>query len=291
VNDQSTTPAAGALDGGASSTPAARTSSSAPAARTSPPGQHELDRSGASPRWNAEPDPDGSRAQWDQQQRDRHTNNQAAAPVKSDQAKPADGSADKTLRVGNTSVTESELQEYLADRAARESGALQTPADPSGYEIKLPASFQPPQGVEVVLNEADPAFAQLRGWAHAHQIPQSAFSDLLGIYGAKVADELSIGKAAHSAEVAKLGAAGPQRIDAIARWMKAKGYHVLPHTLWTEGVVKDYEKLMADTRSQGAASYTGNGRDNGVQDEGRIAGYAGMSFEQRRQAQDVRRGR
>jgi hypothetical protein len=146
--------------------------------------------------------------------------------------------------------------------------------------------------------------AQLRGWAHAHQIPQSAFSDLLGVYAGKVAGELALGKLAHEAEVAKLGAAGPGRIDALATYLRGqlgdlgraltgvRGADGLVRggVLWTAEIVGAFEALMNKQRTQGAASYTGNGRDNGAQD-GKIAGYEKMTFEQRRHAQEQRRGR
>jgi hypothetical protein len=294
------TPDPGAFEG-ASPAPA-RTNSPAPAARTSPPGQAEIDASGQR-RWNAPRGREGDEiAAWEQSQRDRHTNKPAAQQATPDQAsKPGDAAAaDKTLKVGNTTVTEAELQEYLASKGARESGRLQAPDSPDGYKIELPASFKPPEGVDVAFDEANPAFGQLRAWAHSNGIPQSAFADLLGIYGGVRAGELSLGKMAHDTEVGKLGAAGSQRIDSLAMWMRGllgdKGAvltgsrgpdgQVRNGVLWTKDIVEAFEALQHRFSSQGASGYTGNGRDMGDHNSGKIPGYDKMSFAERRFAQD-----
>jgi hypothetical protein len=59
---------------------------------------------------------------------------------------------------------------------------------------------------------------------------------------------------------------------------------------WTADIISAFEALQRRVSSQGAAGYTGNGRDNGAS-EGKIAGYEKMSFEQRRHAQEQQRGR
>jgi hypothetical protein len=257
------------------------------------------------PKWNSPSDSSGEIARWNAREAARlgHTTDPAAAPAQLDQAgKPA---ADTAHKFGDTTVTEAELQEFLANKGARESGRLQAPETPDGYKVELPKNFQAPLGVEVALNPSDPAFGQLRGWAHSHGIDQSAFADLLGVHAGPQASQLALGKFAYESEVAKLGAAGPGRIDALATWLRgtlgdqgkilsgvrdAKG-NVHGGILWTADIVGALEKLMNNQRSQGAASYTGNSRDLGVRDAGKIEGYAGMSFEQRRFAQDQRRGR
>jgi hypothetical protein len=213
----SSTPAA-AIDRGASSTPAAaRTSSPAPAARTSGPGQAEKDAAGV-PRWNAPADPDGSIARWEAQQRARHGHPDPAAPAKPDQAKP-DRAAD-TVKIGNTTVTEAELSEFLTNKAARESGRLQAPTSPDGYKIQTSPDFKPPNGVEFSIDENDPSFGLLKSWACRNQIPQSELSALVDIYGGKITADLAAGKAAHEYQVGLLGGSGPGRVDAMARWLK-----------------------------------------------------------------------
>jgi hypothetical protein len=301
MTEQTTIPDPGAFEG--SSPAPAHTNTQQPAARTSGPGQAEKDSAGV-PRWNAPADPTGERAQWDAQQRARlgHAADPEAAQSKPDKAtKSADG-ADTTVRVGNTTITEAEISEFLTNKAARESGRLTLPKTPDEYKIELPKDFKAPQGVEVVLNQNDPAFGMLKNWAHRNGLPQSEVSELIGIYGGVRAGELAIGKMAYETEVGKLGAAGPQRVDALAMWMRGvlgdrgavltgvrgKDGNVRSGVLWTAGIVEAFEALQQKFTG-GGSHYTGNGRDMGNHDAGKIPNYAGMSFEQRRHAQEQRR--
>jgi hypothetical protein len=144
----------------------------------------------------------------------------------------------------------------------------------------------------------------LKTWAHRNQIPQAELSALVDIYGGKISGDLAAGKAAHDYQVGLLGGSGPQRVDAINTWLRGMlgdqgrilsgtrgpNGQVTNGVLWTADIISAFEALQRRVSSQGAASYTGNGRDNGAQD-GKIVGYDKMSFEQRRQAQDQRRGR
>jgi hypothetical protein len=96
-----------------------------------------------------------------------------------------------------------------------------------------------------------------------------------------------------AAELAKLGTAGPARVDAVQRWMDASGLSVWKSGMVTAAQVEQMERHMAQGGGATAAarfsqSHTAAPAGN------KIPGYEGMSFEQRRLAQDTiaaRRGR
>jgi hypothetical protein len=298
--DPTMTPDAGALDGGASSTPAARTSSPAPqpTARVSPESQYEQDMRGVG--WKAS-QRTPEQARWNAQQRERITGEPAAPPQADQTTKPA---AETMHKFGGTSVSETELQEFLQQKGARESGRLQAPDSPDGYKIGTSKEFKPPQGVEFSINENDPSFGLLKTWAHRNGVPQSELSALVDIYAGKQVGDLALGKAAHDAEVAKLGGSGPGRVDALNTWLRGilgdqgrvlagvreSDGNVRSGVLWTADIISAFEALQHRMQSQGAASYSGHGRDTGA-DAGKIPGYENMSFAQRRHAQEQLRGR
>lgn len=286
--------------------PAITPATTAPAAtplHPPPVSQHERDLSGQK-RWNAPADGDGAIQRW----RDREAARlgrpaaEPAAPGKPDPAaaaKPADGGAD-AIKVGDVTVSSQEMKDFLADRAAKLSGTLQAPASADEYLLELPKDLTFPPGIEVALDKNDPVLGKLRGWAHKYQLPQEAVSEVLGLYAGKIAGERAIGQAAHLAEVEKLGPSGPGRVDAIALWLKSQlgdsgkvlsgvrgpdGF-VQNGVLWTADICKAFEALMNKQRSQGAAGYTGNGRDNSNPNDGKIPGFENMSFAQRRHAQE-----
>lgn len=182
------------------------------------------------------------------------------------------------------------LNEVLARDAAAESRRLSLPAKVDEYKFETTKDFKLPQGMEFALDQNNPLIPRLKEWALKNAIPQAELSNLTDMFGAyEIARQQSF-KAGHDAQIATLGATGPQRVDAIKTWADAKGYGALGKVLFTADAVTAMEKIMADMRSQGASGYTGNGRDNGAND-GKIANYPNLSFEQKRLAQDQRRAR
>jgi hypothetical protein len=164
-------------------------------------------------------------------------------------------------------------------------GAL--PQTPDAYKVELPTDFKPPAGVDFKLDTANPAFGQLKAVAHKHGLTQDAVNELIGVYaGDAVGGEARIA-AARTAEVAKLGAAGPSRVDAVHRFLDASGLGLLKTTLVTAAQVEAMESHITKLTTQGGALFSQSHR---VQpDTKTIPGYANMSFEQRRLAQDQQR--
>jgi len=161
-------------------------------------------------------------------------------------------------------------------------GAL--PQTPDAYKVELPADFKAPPGVDFKLDAANPAFGQLRSVAHKHGLTQDAVNELIGVYASdKLGSDAQIATA-RTAEIAKLGAAGPQRVDAINRFMDASGLGVLKSGVFTAAQVEAWESHITKLTTQGGASFSQQHRT--APDTTAIPGYDKMSFEQRRLAQD-----
>lgn len=151
------------------------------------------------------------------------------------------------------------------------------PQTPEAYKAELPADFVPPAGVEFKIDVNDPMIAQARTTAHAEGMTQDGFSKLLGIYAAaKVGEQAQI-DAARTAEIGKLGATAPARVDAVTRWMDTNDLGVLKNMLVTAAHVEAFEKFITRSVSQGSASFRQTGRDV---DTGKVAPevYEKMSY-------------
>ncbi|MDB6085546.1 MAG: hypothetical protein JWN43_3427 [Gammaproteobacteria bacterium] len=163
------------------------------------------------------------------------------------------------------------------------------PQTPDAYKTELPADFKPPAGVEFKLDATNPALGQLKTVAHKHGLTQDAVNELIGVYaGAEVGSQARI-DAARSAEVTKLGATGPARVDAVTRFMDASGLGVLKSSLITAAQVEAWESHITKLSSQGSAAFSQSHRV--PPDDAKIPGYENMSFEQKRFAQDQLRAR
>lgn len=138
---------------------------------------------------------------------------------------------------------------------------LSRPQTAEAYEVKLPADFKPPDGVEFKFRDGDPLLSQAKAMAHEMGISQENFSRLLGLYaGAQVADQQQI-TTARNAEIAKLGATGPARVTAVNTWLDAMGVGELKARMFTAGDVQKYEALITKFTSQGGASFRTTGRE------------------------------
>jgi hypothetical protein len=158
------------------------------------------------------------------------------------------------------------------------------PATPDAYKVELPADFKLPAGVDFKLDATNPAVASLKAVAHKHGLTQDAVNEIIGVYaGNEVGSEARIA-AARTAEVGKLGATGPARIDAVTRFMDASGLGVLKSGLITAAQVEAWESHITKLTSQGSAAFSQSHRV--PPDTSGIPGYDKMSFEQRRFAQD-----
>jgi hypothetical protein len=200
------------------------------------------------------------------------------------------GNAGRTVSVGGQEYPETEISQALAERVERQLAKSGLPAAPDKYEIALPEGFKPPEGMAFEFNQDDPALAQARNLAHAKGWSQQDFSEALGIFASTKVAELAQTNAARQDQLNKLGAAGPQRIDAIATWLNAKvgdKAGIMIATLKNYPVASTVEALEGVIRafsSQGSTGFSQSGRE-GQEDQGKIAGYDRMSFTEKRLAQ------
>jgi hypothetical protein len=185
-----------------------------------------------------------------------------------------------------------ERDELKTFKAAEDVKAASRPQKPDDYKLDLPADFKPPAGVEYKLDTNNPALAQLRAVAHKHGMTQDAVSELLGVYaGNEVGTQAAIATA-RAAEIAKLGATAPARVDSVINWLTGmdaspdKGdAKALAGMLVTARHVEAFERIINKLTTQGTAGFSQQHR--AAPDTG-IPGYDTMSFEQKRSAQDLR---
>jgi hypothetical protein len=179
-----------------------------------------------------------------------------------------------------------DLRTRVAADAVRKAAFDAALPTPDAYRAELPSDFKPPAGLEIKIDTADPAYVQFKQLAHQYRLPQEAFSKFLGIKaGMDVGTQASI-DAARAAEVAKLGGAGPARIDNLVRLLDGNGLGVLKASLVTAAQVEALESFFARQETQGVGRFSQSHR--AAPDDQKIPGYEGMTFEQRRFAQDLR---
>lgn len=198
---------------------------------------------------------------------------------------------DRKITIGGIEYTEAAINDAILAKTAENSRVLSLPQSADAYELKLPADFTAPAGVAFEFDQKDPLLAEARKAAHELKMDQAGFSRMLGIYAANKIGEIQTINVARDAELAKLGTAGSQRIDAVKNWLNArlgadKG-NAMQQMLVTAKHVEAIEDLIKLFSSQGGGSFRQSGRE-GEEERGKIPGYENMSFEQRRGAQLAR---
>jgi hypothetical protein len=212
-----------------------------------------------------------------------------APPVAVDpQNPPAEtGSTDK-VKIGRFETTEAEIAQMLDRQAADDLRKATIPPTADAYELKLSPDAKLPGGLEFRFDGNDPSMVAARNWAHSKGLDQSAFSEMLTMYASHVAQQETTLTERARAEIAKAGPNGPQRVDAIGKWIRgevgdADAKPILA-TIVTDSHLRFYEKLQQKITAQGAASFSQSHRV--APDTNEIPGFDRMSFEQQRYAQD-----
>jgi len=163
-----------------------------------------------------------------------------------------------TIKVGELEISENELRDLMAHKAAQDLRAATLPT-PDAYALDLPADFKAPPGVKYEFDAADPMVQAYKAFAHESGLSQAQFTKGLGLIAALRVSEQAQIQSAYQAEIAKLGAAAPQRVDACVQFLNAYGgpkaatlanmFKIAPVADTIEAV----EHIMLRVSSQGAA--------------------------------------
>jgi hypothetical protein len=222
----------------------------------------------------------------------RHAQEQAAAdkpPAATDQQQPAPPAGEK-IKVGKYETTESQLGEMLERQSLEDLRKATVPPSPADYKLTLPESLKLPGDGKYQFDEAGnkASFDAARAWAHNRGMSQTEFSEMMGLYASHTANTEAMLTERSRQEIAKVGINGPQRVDAVGKWLTGMVGEAdakpIRATIVTDAHVRFYETIMNKLTSQGGASFSQSHRV--PPDTAKIPGYEGMSFEQRRLAQD-----
>lgn len=137
---------------------------------------------------------------------------------------------------------------------------LSRPQKADEFELKLPDSFKPPEGVKFDIKADDPLWSQAREWALKHGLSKEAFQEGIAlIAGDKIGTQQKV-DTARNAEIAKLGAAGQARVTAMNTWLDAMGVGGLKARVFTAADVQAMETLITRFQRQGGAQFNAGGR-------------------------------
>jgi hypothetical protein len=185
-------------------------------------------------------------------------------------------------------VSEGDIAAMMDRQAQEDLRAATRPASAEAYEAKLPADLKLPGGQTYTFDQNDPSLVAARNLAHAKGWSQQDFSEALGIFASHIAGEQAALAERSQQEIAKVGANGPQRVDAVSRWITGMvgeaDARPIRATIVTDAHLRFYETIIGKLTSQGAAGFSSAHRVP-AEPPG-IPGFDKMSFEQQRQAQD-----
>jgi hypothetical protein len=184
-------------------------------------------------------------------------------------------------------VSPEEINRLLANDAAERVRKLTLPQKPEDLELKLPADFVTPPGIEFRLDENNPMIAPAKAFALKHGLTKEGWSELLGLSGMSAVAAAVQRKAYIDGEVAKLGVNGTPRVTAITDFQKS--YFGDPEMVkamlpTTAKAVEGWERLIRERQTQGAGTYPGGNREP-PPSRSEIPNYENLTFAERRAAQ------
>lgn len=179
---------------------------------------------------------------------------------------PEQFSDEKTFRA--------DWDQKTAAHAERETRRLTLPEKPEGYQLLLPKDLEikgaDGKPIKFEFDANDPRIPEAR--ALMHEIDQGklsgqdAFSRMLAMHAKFEAGEDQRVATARQAEMTKLGANGPARVDALGTWLNSmigdKGKGLLDRLVLAADV-EAFEDLIKKFSSQGVANFSQQHRENG----------------------------
>jgi hypothetical protein len=217
-------------------------------------------------------------------------------PPSADPQQPPAPAGEK-VKIGKYEVSEGELGTMMERQALEDLRKATVPPSPADYKLAIPETMQLPGDQQFKFDEAGnkAAFDAARAWAHNRGMTQSDFSEMLGLYASQEAQQHAALAERSRQEIAKAGVNAPQRVDAVGKWITGMVGEAdaapIRATLVTDAHLRFYETIINKLTTQGGASFTQSHRV--APETNKIPGYDGMSFEQKRFAQDqlaARRG-
>ncbi len=150
--------------------------------------------------------------------------NPAAKSATGDAATPPTLVPDQKYQFGDLELTGQEISDLLKHKGETDLRRAALPTDPSQYKIEAKDVVLPP-GMDWKFNEADPALAAARTWAHANGLTQEQFSGLLGQYASMEAAKEATFRNSMKGELDKLGANADSEDDShrhVVEWCRRR---------------------------------------------------------------------
>lgn len=167
-----------------------------------------------------------------------------------------------------------DLNALTAFKAEHDANMAQVPEKADGYKVELPAEFKLPDGFKLddgqsvadLIDPADERIVAARDFAHANNMSQSQFSELIA-FGVQmdIAEQTRMNEAV-SKQIEKLGPKAQERVGAVKTWIGAKlpaaQAESLASMMFTATQIEAFETLMRLNRGA-VPGNPGAGRDVG----------------------------
>ena len=186
-----------------------------------------------------------------------------AAPAPGEPPAPAPAATvteDGKLRIGDFELCADDIASLMQTKATADLRASQIPATPADYKAELPATFKMPDGLEgFTFNEADPAFRDLRAWAHGRGFDQQTFSEMIGFYAASEAAKRPRSDRRRRRKLRNSARWG-RRVTAVETWLRGTLGDDLGGAvrgmIVSEKIVRGLEALASKFTTQGSAPFS-----------------------------------